>query len=135
MAFRGVEANIELAKFGLVGSRNLAAVPVTALLAARNISLDTGAITRAGGSARYNGRISDAGYSLEDSASVYELDDGSGTYLLEPGAAALHADIIRHKDWWPTQLLQRMIAYVEHTAGSHMHIDRDATGDATFVEA
>ena len=135
MAFRGVEANIELAKFGLVGSRNLAAVPVTALLAARNISLDTGAITRAGGSARYNGRLSDGGYSLEDSSGVYELEDGSGIYLLETGAGALHADIIGLKDWWPTSLLQRLIAYVEHTAGSHMHIYRDATGDGTFVEA
>lgn len=134
MAFRGVEANVELAKFGLVGTRNLAVVPVTALLQARNISLDTGAITRAGGARKYNaGAEAGSIYLLEDGSGGYLLQDGSGVLLLESGGPPLGGQILGLRDWFPTSELQRLIAYVEETADSKIY--RDASGDGLFTVA
>lgn len=134
MAFRGVEANVELAKFGLVGSRNLAAVPVTALLQGRNISLDTGAITRSGGSIRYNGGASaGSAYQLEATTDRYELEDGTGVLLMEDGAAALGGSILGLKDWFPTSDAQRLIAYIDDAVDAHLM--RDETGSGIFTIA
>lgn len=55
MSYRGITIPIELARFGLVGSKNLAAVPHNALLRALNTAFDQGALTKTGGSAKYNG--------------------------------------------------------------------------------
>ena len=98
MAFRGVEANIELAKYGLVGTRNLAAVPVTALLQARNISLDTGALTRAGGSIPYNDTTpAGSSYLVQEDGSKILQEDGFGI-LLEDAGVVLPGSVIALKD-------------------------------------
>lgn len=130
MAFRGVEANVELAKYGLVGTRNLAAVPVTALLQARNISLDTGAITRAGGSRAYNLGGADSFLELEESTDLYLQEDGVSFILLESGGAALPAGITGLWDWFPTTDAQRMIAGLNNG-----ELWRDSTGVGSFTLA
>jgi hypothetical protein len=130
MAFRGVEANIELAKYGLVGTRNLAAVPVTALLQARNISLDTGAITRAGGSRAYNLGGADSFIELEGSTDLLLQEDGASFILLETLGEPLPAGITGLWDWFPTTDAQRLIAGLNNG-----EIYRDATGDGVFVLA
>lgn len=130
MAFRGVETNIELAKYGLVGSRNLAAVPVTALLQARNISLDTGSITRAGGAHAYNSGVSIDLLEMEESTDTYLLEDGTGGYLLEGNGPPLAAGIVGLRDWFPIDASQRLIA-----ALSNGSIWRDAGGLGFFASA
>ena len=129
MAFRGVEANIELAKYGLVGTRNLAAVPVTALLQARNISLDTGALTRAGGSRAYN-YGSNSFFEMEESTDLILMEDGSSLLLTEGLGAPLPAGIVGLWDWFPTTDVQRMIAGLNNGT-----IYRDASGEGDFVVA
>lgn len=131
MAFRGVEANIELAKYGLVGTRNLAAVPVTALLQARNISLDTGAITRAGGSRAYNLPGVDAFLELEESTDLLLQEDGSSFILLETGGAALPAGIVGLWDWFPTTDAQRLIAGLNN---GELWIDTVGAGTFTLAK-
>jgi len=130
VAFRGVETNIELAKYGLVGSRNLAAVPVTALLIARNISLDTGSITRAGGSAKYNGGAEVDLLEMEESTDIYLLEDGSGGYLLEGDGPPLPAGIVGLRDWFPIDASQRLIAALDNG-----EIWRDTSGEGFFTLA
>jgi hypothetical protein len=130
MAFRGVETNVELAKYGLVGSRNLAAVPVTALLQARNLSLDTGSITRAGGAAKYNGGDEADLLEMEASTDTYLLEDGSGGYLLEGDGPPLQAGIVGLRDWFPVDTLQRLIACLNDGT-----IWRDTSGEGFFAVA
>lgn len=131
MSYRGVEAPIELAKYGLVGSRNLAAIPPSALLEANNIALDSGAITRVGGSSKYNSvALDNIDYILqEDGVSRITLEDGSGFLLLEEsGSGAPVLSKIRGLwDWWPTPDLQRLIVYTDRG-----EILRDAAGAGVF---
>lgn len=128
MAFRGVEANVELAKYGLVGTRNLASVPVTALLQARNISLDTGAITRAGGSRAYNSGIAESFLEMEESLDlILQEDDSSFIVLEESGGEPLPAGITGVWDWFPTTDAQRLIAGLNNG-----EIWRDADEDGVF---
>lgn len=130
MAFRGVEANIELAKYGLVGTRNLAAVPVTALLQARNISLDTGAITRAGGSRLYNNAAEEIALELEESLDLL-LTEASEVLLVEGASGVtLPAGVVGLWDWFPTINAQRTIAGLNNG-----ELWRDATGVGTFALA
>ena len=130
MAFRGVEANIELAKYGLVGTRNLAAVPVTALLQARNISLDTGALTRAGGSRAYN-YGSNSFFEMEEDASLLLQEDGSSFILTEGGGAVLPAGIVGLWDWFPTTDAQSMVAGLNN---GQIWIDQLGAGDFTLAK-
>lgn len=133
MAFRGVEANIELAKYGLVGTRNLAAVPVTALLQARNISLDTGALTRAGGSIPYNGG-SNISFLVQEEDGVSHITQEDGfKIILEESGKPLSGEIIAIKDWWPTAELQRMIVGVKTLTDAELW--RDASGVGAFTIA
>lgn len=81
MAYRGIEAVIELAKYGLVGTSRLVGVLPSALIDAKNIKFSTGTITRAGGRARYNAT---------------------------PIAGAPR--IISLLDWWPASSSQRLLA-------------------------
>ncbi len=53
MAFTGFTVPIPLGEFGLMGTKNLATIPPTALIQARSIALDQGTVRRAGGSALY----------------------------------------------------------------------------------
>jgi hypothetical protein len=132
MSYRGVEAPIELAKFGLVGSRNLAAIPPSALLEANNVALDSGAITRVGGSTKYNSlAITNISYlQLEESLFRYRLEDDSGYYLLEHSGSgsAVPRKIRGLFDWWPTSVLQRLIVF---TDGGE--VLRDAGGVGSFT--
>lgn len=80
MGFRGVEVPLELAKFGLVGSRNLASVPPNAMLTLKNVSLYEGTVRRGPGSKKYN------------SAAI------SGT----PKVRGV-------LDWWPIATTQRLV--------------------------
>src|SRR5262245_22092309 len=54
MSYAGNVADIPLGNDGLTGSRNLALVPPGKLLKANNVSYHTGAISREGGSTKYN---------------------------------------------------------------------------------
>jgi len=131
MSYRGVEAPIELAKYGLVGSRNLAAVPPSALLQANNIALDSGAITRVGGSTKYNNiaLTNIARYQLENNLDLYLMEDGVSYYLLENSGTgtAEPVTIVGLFDWWPTPELQRLIV-----ATDLGELLRDTTGTGTF---
>jgi hypothetical protein len=80
VAFRGIEAELVLATYGLVGSKNLAAVPPNALLQAQDVALHQGTISRDGGSAR-------------------------ATAAAVSGAASVNSLF----DWWPSASLQRVL--------------------------
>lgn len=82
MSYRGIEVPWILARYGLVGTKNLAAIPHEALIKAQNVAYHQGTLTRAGGSTPYNATAI------------------TGT----PNLRGL-------VDWWPTASLQRLIAW------------------------
>lgn len=80
MSYIGNSVEIPLGPNGLTGSKNLAGIPSTFFLEATNISYETGAISKEGGSAKYNA-----------------------------SAIAGTPRIIGGWDWWPGATTQRMI--------------------------
>ena len=82
MTFTGLEIPWLLANFGLVGTKNLGAVPHDALIKAQNVAFNQGTLHRAGGSTPYN------------ATAITGTPKLRGVF-----------------DWWPTASIQRLIVY------------------------